>query len=79
MDFTPTAEEYAARLAAIVANADDAIISKTLEGRITSWNRAAERMFGYGEAEVLGRSITLIIPPDRQAEEAEILRKLRLG
>ncbi|HKZ08437.1 MAG TPA: ATP-binding protein [Methylomirabilota bacterium] len=79
MSSTPSAEDYAARLAAIVASADDAIVSKTLDGRITSWNRAAERMFGYVEEEVLGKSITLIIPPDRLGEEQEILRKLRLG
>lgn len=79
MESTPKAEEYAARLAAIVANADDAIVSKTLEGRITSWNRGAERMFGYAEAEVIGKPITIIIPRDRLFEEEEILRKLRLG
>ena len=73
------AEAYAARLAAIVANADDAIISKTLEGRITSWNGAAERLFGYTEREVLGQPITIIIPRERLFEEDEILRRLRLG
>jgi PAS domain S-box-containing protein len=76
---TPNADEYIARLASLVASAEDAIVSKTLEGRITSWNRAAERMFGYLEGEVLGKSIRLIIPPDRLFEEDEILRKLRLG
>ena len=79
MDETPHAEDYAARLAALVASADDAIISKTLQGRITSWNRGAERLFGYTEQEVLGRSITLIIPHDRLPEEDEILRKLGRG
>ena len=73
------AEEATARLAAIVAGADDAIISKTLDGIITSWNGAAEGMFGYPAAEAVGRSITLIIPPDRLGEEAEILRRLRRG
>ncbi len=73
------AEAYAARLAALVASAEDAIISKTLEGRITSWNRAAERLFGYTEREVLGRSITIIIPKERLFEEDEILRRLHLG
>jgi PAS domain S-box-containing protein len=72
-------EAYAARLAAIVASADDAIISKTLQGRITSWNRAAERMFGYTEQEVVGQSITMIIPKERLFEEDEIIRRLRLG
>jgi two-component system, chemotaxis family, CheB/CheR fusion protein len=73
------AEAYAARLAAIVASAEDAIIGKTLQGRITSWNGAAERMFGYTEREVIGQSITIIIPQERLFEEDEILRRLRLG
>jgi two-component system, chemotaxis family, CheB/CheR fusion protein len=73
------AEAYAARLAAIVASAEDAIISKTLEGRIMSWNGAAERLFGYTEREVLGQPITIIIPKERLAEEDEIIRRLRLG
>jgi len=69
----------AAQLAAIVASADDAIVSKTLDGVITSWNRAAERMFGYTADEAVGRPITLIIPPERLDEEMEILRRLRRG
>ena len=73
------AEEAAAYLAAVVASADDAIISKTLDGFITSWNHGAERMFGYSEAEAIGKSITLIIPPDRIDEEDEILFKLKRG
>jgi PAS domain S-box-containing protein len=73
------AEEYGAQLAAIVASADDAIVSKTLDGHITSWNRAAEKMFGYAEAEVVGQSITLIIPRERLHEEAEILTRLKRG
>ncbi len=73
------AEEDAARLAAIVASADDAIVSKLLDGRIMSWNRAAEAMFGYAEAEVLGKSITVIIPPDRLSEEEVILSRLKRG
>jgi PAS domain S-box-containing protein len=68
-----------ARLAAIVESSDDAIVSKTLDGIVTSWNRAAERIFGYSAAEAVGRSITLIIPKDRLAEEDEVLRRLRLG
>jgi PAS domain S-box-containing protein len=67
------------RLAAIVQHADDAIVSKTLDGIITSWNPAAERMFGYTAEEAIGRSILLIIPPERHAEEGEILRRLRAG
>ncbi|HEU5192226.1 MAG TPA: ATP-binding protein [Methylomirabilota bacterium] len=79
MDSLSEAEAYAARLAAIVTNAEDAIISKTLEGRITSWNGAAERMFGYTEREVLGQPITIIIPKERLFEEDEIIRRLHLG
>ena len=73
------AEASAHRLAAIVQSSDDAIIGKTLEGTITSWNPGAARMFGYEEAEVMGRSITLIAPPDRLDEEAEVLRRLASG
>jgi PAS domain S-box-containing protein len=62
-----------------VASADDAIVSKTLDGVITSWNRAAEEMFGYPAAEAVGQSITLIIPPERRHEEVEILTRLRRG
>jgi PAS domain S-box-containing protein len=68
-----------ARLAAIVENSDDAIVSKSLDGIITSWNPAAERMFGWTSAEVLGRHITLIIPRDRRAEEDEALSRIRRG
>jgi PAS domain S-box-containing protein len=68
-----------ARLAAIVDSADDVIVSKTLEGVITSWNRAAERLFGWTAAEAVGRHITLIVPPDRHAEEEQVLAKLRRG
>src|SRR2546426_10134331 len=74
-----TNAEAAARLAAIVASSDDAIVSKSLDGIITSWNPAAERMFGWTSAEVLGRHITLIIPRDRRAEEDEALSRIRRG
>ncbi|HUN75909.1 MAG TPA: PAS domain S-box protein, partial [Steroidobacteraceae bacterium] len=66
-------------LAAIVESSDDAIVSKTLEGRIQSWNAGAERIFGYTASEVLGKSITIIIPPERLAEETQILATLRRG
>jgi PAS domain S-box-containing protein len=68
-----------ARLAAIVDSSDDAIVSKTLEGVIVTWNRAAERMFGYSAAEAIGRHITLIIPSERHAEENDVLARIRRG
>jgi PAS domain S-box-containing protein len=79
-DGTRSAFELAAwRLASIVESADDAIVSKDLTGTILSWNRGAERLFGYGEYEVVGRSIRVIIPPDRLAEEKHILERLSRG
>ena len=68
-----------ARLAAIVDSSDDAIVSKTLDGVITSWNKAAERMFGYSAEEAVGKHITLIIPKERLAEEDTVLAHLRRG
>lgn len=73
------AEEAQARLAAIVESSDDAIISKTLDGIIRTWNKGAERLYGYTAAEAVGQSITLILPPDRLDEEKEILDRLRRG
>lgn len=73
------AEEARARLAAIVESSDDAIVSKTLDGIIRSWNAGAERLFGYAPHEAIGRPITLIIPPDRQDEELEILARISRG
>ncbi len=68
-----------AQFAAIVESSDDAIISKTLEGTVLSWNNAAERIFGYAADEVIGRPITLLIPPDRLDEGPAILRHLTRG
>ncbi|MDT4951933.1 MAG: hypothetical protein QOJ02_71, partial [Acidobacteriota bacterium] len=73
------AEEAQLRLAAIVASSDDAIISKTLEGIITSWNAGAQRTFGYAAEEAIGRPITILIPPDRLDEESQIIERLRRG
>ncbi|WP_235777094.1 PAS domain S-box protein [Rhizobium mesoamericanum] len=75
----PSEASSANWLAAIVENCNDAIISKTLEGIITSWNRAAERLFGFSSAEAIGRPITIVIPIDRLHEEDDILRKVRRG
>ena len=67
------------RLAAIVASSDDAIISKTLDGLITSWNAGAARIFGYEASEMIGQSITRIIPPELYEEEQQILAQLKRG
>jgi PAS domain S-box-containing protein len=74
-----TSEEMRSRLAAIVESSDDAIIAKDLNGIITNWNSAAERIFGYTENEVLGKPITILIPPELHAQETDILRRLRSG
>ena len=66
-------------LARVVESSDDAIVSKDLNGIITSWNRAAERMFGYAADEVIGKSIRIIIPADRQGEEDMVLSRIRAG
>jgi PAS domain S-box-containing protein len=73
------AEENAQQLASIVESSDDAIISKDLAGVIKSWNRGAERLFGYAASEVIGRPITILIPRDRIDEEPSILQRLRRG
>ncbi|HEY7387949.1 MAG TPA: PAS domain S-box protein [Bryobacteraceae bacterium] len=73
------AGEAQARLAAIVSSSDDAIVSKTLDGVITSWNPGAEKIFGYTAAEAVGKTIYLIIPPERRSEEDGILARLRRG
>src|SRR5580698_7458637 len=73
------AEEITGLLAAIVASSDDAIISKNLDGTITSWNKSAERIFGYSPEEAIGQHITLVIPPERRSEESDILARIRRG
>src|SRR5262249_23632594 len=73
------AEQASQQLAAIVQFADDAIIGKDLNGIVTSWNPAAERIFGYQAGEIVGRSILLIIPPELREQEPGILAKIRAG
>lgn len=73
------ADEKQARLSAIVESSNDAIISKTLDGTILSWNNGAEKIFGYTEEEVVGKSITILIPQERLREEFHILEKIRNG
>jgi PAS domain S-box-containing protein len=72
-------EEAALRLAAIVESSDDAIVSKNLDGIITSWNGGAERIFGYLAEEIIGKPITILIPPDYQKEEEAIMAQVRRG
>jgi PAS domain S-box-containing protein len=80
-DIASTEEAVEARelAAAIIDSSDDAIITKSLEGTIKSWNRGAERIFGYTAAEAIGESILMLLPRDRETEEAEILVLLREG
>lgn len=73
------AEQNRSRLAAIVDSSEDAIISKTLDGRVTSWNAAAERLYGYTAREAMGQSSDLIVPPERRNELRAIMRRVRQG
>src|SRR6202035_1394475 len=72
-------DESRFRLAAIVDTADDAIISKSLNGIVRTWNTGAQRMFGYSAEEMIGQPVLRLIPEDLQYEEDEILHKLRAG
>jgi PAS domain S-box-containing protein len=77
---TQALDDITARhLAKVVESSDDAIVSKDLNSTIMSWNRAAERMFGYSAEEAIGKSIRMIIPADRQAEEDDVLRRIKRG
>src|SRR6185295_5934987 len=73
------AELINARLASIIASSDDAIISKDLGGIIQTWNAGAERLFGYTAEEAIGRSVTMLMPPERADEEPGILERIRRG
>src|SRR3954452_407992 len=75
----PTAAEIQSHLRAIVESANDAIMSRTVAGVVTSWNKSAERLFGYTAAEIVGRSINLLIPPNRRSDEAVIFERIRRG
>jgi two-component system, chemotaxis family, CheB/CheR fusion protein len=66
-------------LAAIVEDSDDAILSKNLDGTVLTWNKAAERMYGYRPEEIIGRNVSMLLPPDRPQEAREILQRLSLG
>jgi PAS domain S-box-containing protein len=78
-DGTRATPDAAAELAAIVESSEDAIISKDLNGLIRTWNAAAERVYGYTASEAIGKPMSMLLPPDRQREEADILARLRAG
>lgn len=73
------AEEMRERLAAVVDSSDDAVISKDLNGMINAWNRGAEKVFGYSAAEVMGKPMLMLFPPERTNEEPDILERIRRG
>lgn len=73
------AEDALSRAAAIVDSSDDAIVGKTLDGTIVSWNRGAERLYGYPAREVLGRNVGLLVPPERPLEVASLIERIRRG
>lgn len=79
LDEVRAGEERSAKLAAIVASSDDGIIGKDLDGIVTSWNRGAEQIFGFNEAEIVGQPVLKLIPEDRHYEEPIILGRLRNG
>jgi PAS domain S-box-containing protein len=73
------AEKVRERLAAVVDSSDDAIVSKTLEGTISAWNHGAEKVFGYSAAEIVGKPVLVLLPPERIDEESDILTRIRRG
>ncbi len=74
-----SAQMIDSRLAAIISSSEDAIIGKTLEGTVTDWNRAAEQIFGYSAAEMIGQPITMLLPQELEKQEASILARIRRG
>ena len=72
-------EEHNRQLATVVESADEAIMSGTLDGTITSWNRGAEKIYGYTEAEAVGQAVTMLVPPERKAELVDIIERVRGG
>lgn len=70
---------YQARLASIVEYSDDAIVSKDLDGNVLSWNAAAEKIFGYSAEEMLGKQLSLLLPPDQENEQPQVMDKIRRG
>src|SRR5512144_688448 len=75
----PDEQTRNALIAALVGSSDDAIIAKDLNGIIQTWNRGAERLYGYKEAEVVGRSAVMLLPSERASEEQDILERIRAG
>src|SRR5690349_5606212 len=77
--FVLSAADAVAHLAAIVESSEDAIVSKSLDGVILSWNAGAEKLYGYSAEEAIGRPMTLVLPAGRETEEAGILEQIRRG
>jgi PAS domain S-box-containing protein len=79
IDFRRAAQLGLGQLASVAETSEDAIITKDLNGIVTSWNKSAERIFGYEANEMIGKPISFLIPPDRPDEEPSILARLRTG
>jgi PAS domain S-box-containing protein len=78
-DPEPNSATYASLLASVIESASDAIVSKNLDSIITSWNKGAERIFGYSAQEAIGQPVLMLIPPDLAEEESVIIAKIRAG
>jgi PAS domain S-box-containing protein len=79
VDHEPNSATYASLLTAVIESASDAIVSKNLDSIITSWNKGAERIFGYSAQEAIGQPVLMLIPPDLAEEESVIIAKIRAG